>query len=140
MSVEMHVFIAEEKLPTRSEWQGAIDGLGLPIRLDPTLNLLVDSGFSPCHVREAETGFEIGLTNARELVPTYPGIGKRIGARNKVVSFFWGGDLAECACVLAAAAGLVQAADGIAYSPSDDLIYDLERLVAETQQCLEEIK
>jgi len=60
---------------------------------------------------------------------------KIVGNRDWCISFRWGGDLNECACVLAASAGLVRVCDAVAYYPDDDLNYELNRLLEDFRAC-----
>ncbi len=134
MSNELHVFLAGE-FPTRAAWQSAIDKLGFPFQLDPDLDLEKDSGFSPSLLRGKDSGFEICFEEAAELLQTYPNIKGKIEGREKVISFRWGGDLNECACVMAAAAGLVECCQALVYFPQDDCWYEASELRKEFDGC-----
>jgi hypothetical protein len=137
MSLEMHVFLEKRRVPDRASWQAAVDSLALPFQLDSDLDPIHDNGFSPSKINRLDSGFEIYSESAAGLLQDRPELAKAVGSRDWCISFRWGGDMNECACVLAASAGLVKLCDALAYYPDDNLTYDLKRLIAETQSCLQ---
>jgi hypothetical protein len=139
MSLELHVLVAGE-LPQRHLWQAAIDRLGIPVQLDPALDVETGRGYSPCKLRGEDSGFELGDEAAGALVDTYPTLAKAAGSGPRsAITFRWSGDMSECACVLGAAAGLVAGFGGVAYYPADDLLYDLGGLKLELDAALAEL-
>lgn len=139
MSLEQHAFIARENVPSVTEWQTAITQLGFDLQLDSGLQPFEDSGFVPCTLKSKETGFEIYYESADELGNTYPHIREQIESRNFAISFRWGGDMAECACVLIASAALAKSFDAIVYYPEDDLFYTVDALISDAGEALAEI-
>lgn len=131
MSLEMNVFLEKTKVPDRPSWQAAVGSLGLPFELDPDLDPLHDHGYSPSKLNGIKSGFEIYSESANSVVENQPQLVEIIGSRDWCISFRWGGSLTECACVLAASAGLVKLCDAVAYYPDDDLTYDLDGLIKE---------
>jgi hypothetical protein len=136
MSLEMHVFLEKSRIPNRSPLQDTISSLNLPFVLNPELNLLTDSGFSPSKIQDADSGFEIYSEPAQDIMQNYPHLTETIANRDLCLTFRWSGDLNECACVLSTAAGLVKLCGAVAFYPDDDLIYDLNQLLEETKSCL----
>jgi hypothetical protein len=136
MSIEMHVFLKKSIVPDRESWQDGVSSLGLPLVFDPELTPLVGSGFSPAKLKNVESGFEMNSGPAQDLLQDYPHLANTIADRDWCISFRWSGDLNECACVLAASAGLVKLCNAIAFYPEDDLVYDLNRLVDEAKNAL----
>jgi hypothetical protein len=130
MAVELYIFVEDSRLPSRDAWQQTIQELGFPAVLDRSLDLRRDTGFTPTNFRDQATGFEFSLDSATEVLSSYPHIAKRVGGRDKCVTFRWGGDLLECGAALSAAAALAKAADGIYFYPDDDLCYEAEEAVA----------
>lgn len=102
-------------------WQAAVSSLSLPLLLDPSLDLATATGLVPCRVRSFESGFEVWPEAVAAVISTYPDIEAEIGDSRRVLAFRWGGDLKECACALAAAAGLEAVANARVYSPDDDV-------------------
>jgi hypothetical protein len=139
MSLAMHVFLKKSSVPDRSSLQDAVNSLGLPLVLDPELNPLVDSGFSPSKkIKNTDSGFEISSEPAQDLLQNYPHLAKTIAGRDWCITFRWGGDMNECACVMAASAGLVKLCGALAFYPDDDLVYDLNQLLDDAKNCLSE--
>lgn len=136
MSIELHVLLFGAAIPDRRRWQEAIDLIGLPVVLDNELDLPVTTGFRPCIVSGQPSGFEISLDAVPELLAQYQQLQGNAANARIAVSFRFGGDLGECACALAAAAGLLKICPGVAYSPDDDVFYTPEALEDECRQCL----
>jgi len=136
MSLELHAFITAANPPSRAEWQAAIERLGYPLTLDPGLDLPNDSGFSPCRLEGNDSGFELYVDSAQEMAESYPQIKPRIGDCRWCISFRWGGNLQECACAFAAAAGLIGCSGAIVYDPQDDTWCDAAHLRREFDSCL----
>ena len=137
MSLDLYAFVTS--LPNRADWQSAIDQLSIDLKLDPELDLAADSGFSPCEIRGKASGFEVSVEKASQALETYPSLESAVGSRPHVICFRWGGDLAECACVLGASLALVRAFGAISYYPADDITYDGATLERDLRQCLAEI-
>ena len=107
----------------------------LPLRLSPDLDPIHDTGFSPSEIKGLKSGFEIYSEPSDAQLQGSTELAKIVGARDWCISFRWGGDMKECACVLAASAGLVRLCDAVAYYPDDNL-YDLNRLLEDFRACL----
>jgi hypothetical protein len=136
MSLEINVFLDKGRVPNRSSWQAAVASLGIPLELDPALDPFHDRGFSPSKVKGLDSGFEIYSEPAVSLVENQPELARTVGERDWCISFRWGGDLNECACVMAASAALVKLCDAVAYYPDDNLTYDLNGLLDAAKECL----
>ena len=139
MSLEQHAFITRQNVPSATAWQAAITQLGFDLQLDPALKPHEDSGYLPCKLGQTAAGFEIYYESAEELLNEYPHIKERLSSRDYAISFRWGGDMAECACVLIASAALAKSCDAVVYYPADDLFYTVDELIDEAGQALSEI-
>ena len=64
---------------------------------------------------------------------------EKIAEKNYVISFRWGSDLAECACVLITSLALFDSFGAIIYYPHDDVVYDRQGLVSEIDECIKQI-
>jgi hypothetical protein len=127
----MHAFVRSQTLPSVDDWQAALVGLALPFQLDPALDLATARGYVPCRVYGKDSGAEMFVDSVTDLVAAYPQIESLVRDARLVVSFRWGGDEMECACALAAAAGLITAGDALVYYPPDEMWYDLDGLRAD---------
>lgn len=137
MSAELHLFVPRGRAVERAAWQAAIARIGLDVELDPALDVARSRGYSPTRVRGQASGFEIQVDDAASLVAEYPSVRARVADCDRAVTLRWGGDLAECAAALAAAAGLVRACGALAYMPDEDLVCDEEQLVGDFHACFE---
>ena len=122
MSIEIHVFMQDARVPSRDEWQQAIAQLGFPTVLCPTLDVRADTGFSPTTYKAQRTGFEFDVSPAADVLSSYPHVAAAVGNRDRCATFRWGGDLTECAAALSAAAALVKVTDGLYFYPDDDTV------------------
>ena len=135
MSLDLYTFL--DALPDKQSWQAAIDQTGIDLKIDPDLDLSRDQGFSPCQLRGSSSGFEVSVTTTAEVLRDYPSLSPAaVGSRPHVVCFRWGGEMAECACVLGANLALLRYFNGVAYYPADDLLCDIDQLEEELRQSL----
>ncbi len=137
MSLELYTFL--DSLPNRQAWQAAIVQVGVKLELDPQLDLSRSEGFSPCSVQGTPSGFEMHVVKVSDVVDEHPVLIHSVGKRSHALCFRWGGDFAECACVLGANLALVRVFGAVAYYPADELVYDVGTLEAELQECLAEL-
>ena len=135
MSIELHAFVPASQLPTVTQWQTAIDALGYPVQLDQQLDWQATSGFTPCTIEGRSSGFELDVGEPSDVAEAYPGLAALVRDTAWAITFRWGGDLQECACALAAAAGLVRCCDARVYYPSDQMWYDGPQLHADFVAC-----
>jgi hypothetical protein len=132
----MHVFLDKSSIPDVPSWQGTIDSFGIPLVLDPQVNPLTIDGFYPSKMGGVESGFEISSGPAAEVLQDYSEMSDTVGDRDWCLSFRWGTDKREGACVLTASAALVKACNAIAYSPDDDVIYKLNELIEDAKSSI----
>jgi hypothetical protein len=128
LSVELHAFVARGNLPTRQVLQAAIDAMGFPIELDPSLDFSSAEGFQPCMLRGEPSGCEIWIDPATDITRVYPHLVTKVVGLESVVTFRWGGDLLEAACGTAVAAALAVCANAKVYFPDDDAWVEVEEL------------
>jgi hypothetical protein len=134
MSIELHIFLHDSRVPTRESWQEAIEEASFPTVLDATLDVRQHTGFSPTLYAGQSTGFEFFLEPAADILSSsYSHITERVGDRNKCATFRWGGDLTEMAAALTAAAALTKLTDGIYYYPNDDIVYGADEALEATR-------
>ena len=123
MSIELHIFMHDSRVPAREAWQQAIEELRFATVLDTTLDVRQQTGFLPTIYTGQPTGFEFFLEPAEDVLSSYPHVADRVGGREKCATFVWHSDLTEMAAALSAAAALTKLTDGIYYDPQDDLVY-----------------
>src|SRR5712691_7634089 len=97
MSLELHIFVQDSRVPSRDAWQQAIEQLGFSTVLEQSLDLRRDKGFRPTTYKGRSTGFEFSLEPAADILASYSHITQQVGNRDKCATFRWGGDMTECA-------------------------------------------
>ena len=140
MSLDMIVLLEKSRIPERRALQGALNDLNIPLILNPTLNLSVDSGFSPCTLKDEPSGFEIGAGPASELFSYYPTLKEIAGDRDWSFNLRWGSDTREGASVSAVCAAFIKSCDAVTYYPADEIVYDLQGNLDELQAALKELR
>ncbi len=135
----MYAFIHEADIPDRAIWQDSINSLGFPLELDQNLDPLKSTGFTPCKIANIESGFEIYLDSAEDILDSYPERRSEFSEFEKAISFRWGGHMEELACSMASAAALVKGHNAKVYYPDDDLVYDPDLLVQTAKEVIDSI-
>jgi hypothetical protein len=136
MSMEIHIFMEDSRVPSREAWQQAIEAAGFPAVLYQSLDLRKDTGFSPTAYNGQESGFELYLDPAASYLESYPHIAEQIGGRDRCVSFRWGGDLVEAAAAISSAAALTKLTDGIYFDPETDRVFTADVVLDGIQEDL----
>jgi hypothetical protein len=139
MSMELHVFLRDPRVPTSEQWQQAIRDAGFDLSLDSSLRVREDTGFSPAVYRGKETGFEFDLCPASDVTDAYPDVVPRIGEREMVANFRWGGDLTECAAAVIASAVLARLADGVFFDPQEGEVVSGDEAIELARRTVQEI-
>lgn len=136
MSMELHVFMEDSRVPNRESWQQAIEAAGFPAVLYESLDLRKDTGFSPTTYNGQLSGFELSLDPATSLLEIYSHIAGQVGCRDKCVTFRWAGDLVEAAAALSCGAALARLTDGIFYDPDADCVFTDDTVLDGVQEYL----
>jgi hypothetical protein len=134
MANEQFAFLAKSGVPDRTAWQVAIDDCGFDLKLDPDLRPFEDAGYLPCKLRGRDSGFEIYYQDASELEE----LSDIAGTHDYCISFRWGGDIAECACVMIASYVLAKRFSATVSYEGEPPAGSLDELLAETMDVLRE--
>ena len=110
MANEQFAFLKSSGVPTRDQWQQAIDRAGFDLKLDPKLEPLKNVGFVPCKLNGAESGVEMYSDDSSEFMETFGAIADD---RDCCISFRWGGSMRECACAMIASFALASEFDAV---------------------------
>jgi hypothetical protein len=137
MSLQQTAYIARANVPDRAALQAAVDALGFDCKIDAFYVPFECSGFLPCVLAGTESGFEIYFDSAADVLSDFPQLKERVGNRDVAITFRWGGDMAECACVLIVSAALAKATGAIVHYQDDDMLYSTEQLVEEARAALQ---
>lgn len=139
MSQEFHVFVFDARIPSRDEWQQAIEQMEFPFELHPEFDVRTDTGFVPSTYNDGSTGFEFYLDPTEALINDDTDI-KKLGGRDQCLGFRVGSDLYECAAAMCAAAALVQLSDGMYYDSDNDTYLGADEAVKLLRAELESIE
>lgn len=139
MSLEQTAYLARGSVPERAALQAAIDSLSFDCKIDESYVPFKSEGFLPCVLNGEQSGFEICFEPAAEVLNNFPSIATRVGARDTAITFRWGGDMTECACVLIVCAALTTDFGAIVHYQDDNIIYSTEQLVEEVCKALQEL-
>lgn len=114
MSVDLIVYLRRSAMPAPSAWQRAIAATGLPVELDHDFDPDTFSGFLPCKLRGAVSGFEYfaGRLSPAEAAE----VGAPPGS-DFSVTLVTHSDLKEFACSAVAAGVLALVSSGLLVDP-----------------------
>jgi hypothetical protein len=136
MSLQQTAYLARGNVPKRDALQAAVDSLGFDCSIDASFVPFASSGFLPCVLAGTESGFEIYFESAAEVLKDFPELSQSVGSRDVAIIFRWGGDIAECACVLIVSAALAKFFGAIVHDQDDNMLYSEAQLVVEADAAL----
>jgi hypothetical protein len=113
MSVELHVYIADNRLPTWKEWQSGLEQTGSQLVMEE-FDTRSATGFRPCKSGDKVCGFEYYFESVEDLHKEFR---DKIGQRNRVITFRLGASMDELDAAMLAAAVLTEMADGVFFDP-----------------------
>lgn len=100
MSNTQFIFLKKAKVPARAALQASIDTLGFDLQLDPELDLINDSGFSPCVLNGiSDVGFELMSGTPQEVFGEETQIA---GDNDHCIGLVWRSSMKDCAAVMIA--------------------------------------
>ena len=137
MSAELYVFMHEVEVPSRDEWQEAINKAGFPTVLEDALSLRCAAGYCDATYKGEAASFELNIMPAEPIVHRHDSIERPLEGRDTCVTFHWSDDMGSQGAALSSAAALTKAIDGICYDPDMDLIYTGNDAVLEFKKLLE---
>ena len=114
MSMELIVYLKHSAMPTLSNLQQAIHDAEFPLQLDPDIDLNSHSGFLPCKLRGAESGFEYFV---RRLSGSEAAEVGTPSDSNFSVTLVTHSNLQECACAVVAAGVIARVTGGLLVDP-----------------------
>lgn len=103
MANELYAFMKSCDVPTRDQWQQAIDRSNFDLKLDSERQPRTNVGFVPCTLNGLETGTEIYFDDSDEFMDSFRDLA---GDRESCITFRWGGSIQECACAMVASYAL----------------------------------
>ncbi len=140
MSLQQTAYVERASVPERAELQAAVDALGFDCKLDLSYMPFKSEGFLPCVLNGKDSGFEIYFESTAEVLQNYPDLTETIGSRDAAITFRWGGDMAECACVLIVSAALAKTFDAVVHYQDDNMLSSAGQLVEEARAALQSLR
>lgn len=137
MSQLQIAFLERARVPDRVKLEEAVRALGFDLSIDEFYRPFDCEGFLPCVLKGKTSGFEIYFGSPDEALQGFPHLKKVVGSRDCAITFRWGGDMAECACVLIVSAALARTFSAVVYYQDDDLAYSGDQLVQEAKAALQ---
>jgi hypothetical protein len=140
MSVTQSAFLQESRVPDRMKLEESIRALGFDLVVDDFYRPFECSGYLPCLLNGKKSGFEIYFGSTDEALTAFPHLKEEIGGRDCEITFRWGGDMAECACVIIVSAALAKDFGAVVYYDADDLLYSAQQLIEEAKSALKDVR
>ena len=137
MSLQQTAYVLRPCIPERDALQVAVDSLGFDCKIDASYVPFKSSGYLPCVLAGKKSGFEIYFERAADVVGDNPHLTESVGSREVAITFRWGGDMAECACVLIVSAALAKSFGAIVHYQDDDVLFSGEQLLNEAHAALQ---
>jgi hypothetical protein len=139
VSLTQSAFLERARVPDRTKLEASIRALGFQLTLAESYEPFESSGFLPCVLNGAPSGFEIDFGSTDDALEAFPHLKPHLGGRDCEITFTWGGDMAECACVLIVCAALVTDCDAVVYYDADDLFYSAPELISQANSALKDV-
>ena len=124
MSVDTFIFLNDDRLPSRDQWQAALDAENIKITLDEVDDLRDFSGYWPAKFDGHDSGFEWFYGPATE---TFGELPSGVGERDHAVNFVTHSDMRELACAMLVAGVLARLTDGKLLDEESDELVNGER-------------
>lgn len=140
MSLQQTAFLKKSVVPDKAKLERATRALGFELQIDEFYRPFQCSGFVPSELEGKKSGFEIYFEPSEEAIQSFPHLREEVGDRDCAITFRWGGEMAECACVLVVSAALARSFGAVVYYQNDDLLYSADQLVTEAKSALEYLK
>jgi len=136
MSLLQTAFLERSRVPDRATLEQAVRTLGFDLSIDEYYRPFDCSGFLPCMLNGKKSGFEIYFGAPEQEFQQFPHLRQQVESRDCTITFRWGGDMRECACVLIVSAALATTFDAIVHYQDDDLVYTSGQLVEQAKEAI----
>jgi hypothetical protein len=137
MSLHQTAFLEKSRVPDRARLEEVVRGIGFDLSIDECYQPFESSGFLPCTLKGKASGFEIYFDSTEDVVQSFPHLKEEVGNRDCSITFRWGSDMSECACVLIVSAALAKSFGAVVHYQDDDLLYSAEQLIDDATQAMQ---
>jgi hypothetical protein len=131
MSVDTFIFFRDDRLPSRDEWQAALDAENAHITLDHVDNLREFSGYWPAKFDGHDSGFEWFYGPVADM------FGEQLegaGDRHHAIDLVTHSDMRELVCAMLAAGVLAKLIDGLFLDEESGLLVTGDRAIEIARQ------
>ena len=135
MANEQYAFLSKSNLPTVDTWQSALDDSPFDLKLDPTMQIGGDVGFTPYTLCGAELGVETYYDDSPDFMSQFQQIAP---GKDYCISFRWGGSEIECAIAMILCYALAKDFDAVISYEGDAPYSSLDTLRDDAQGTLED--
>lgn len=140
MSMTQVAFLRKADIPTKTQIEETIQGLGYDFKiLDDSENITELDGLS-CAINGHETFFETYFDKPAEITKDCEWIKPDLTNQDTAISFIWGADFAAGACISLISIALIDKGQALVYYLDDEMKYSREMLVADIPQFLNELE
>ncbi|MBN3583768.1 hypothetical protein JYB64_15310 [Algoriphagus aestuarii] len=140
MSMTQVAFLRKADIPTKTEIEVIIKGLGHDFKiLEDSENITELEGLS-CSINGHETFFETYFDKPEEITKDCEWIKPDLTNQDTAISFIWGADFAAGACIGLISIALIDKGQALVYYLDDEMKYSREMLVADSPQFLNELE
>ena len=138
MANEQHAFIHKDKVPSKVQWQEAVNASGFDLQIYPDLQVFEHSGFMPCKLLGKDSGVETYYSPANEIFDDPAVIKELAGDRDYCISFRWGGSFREAACAMILSYALAGSFGAVVSYEGEEPYQDLAALRKDTDDIIKE--
>jgi len=140
MSMTQVAFLRKACIPTKTEIEEIISGLGYDFKiLEDSENITELEGLS-CSINGHETFFQTYFDQPTDITNEYDWIRPDLTNQDSAISFVWGADFTAGACIGLISVALIDKGKALVYYLDDEMKYSREMLVADTPQFLNELE
>lgn len=133
-------FLKKANLPTKSEIEQTIRGLGYDFEILDDFEIFYGVDGMECSINGHKTAFEIYFENPTEITDGFDFIKKDLTDQDTVISFIWGADYAAGASIGLISAALIDKSQALIYYLDDEIAYSKEMLLNDTPEFLKELE
>ena len=140
MSMTQVAFLRKADIPTKTEIESVIKGLGYDFKILDDSENIVELGGLSCSINGHETFFETYFGQPKEITNDCDWIKPDLTNQDIALSFVWGADFAAGTCIGLISIALIDKGQALIYYLDDEMKYTREMLVADLPQFLNELE
>lgn len=140
MSMTQVAFLKKSDIPTKTEIEATIQGLGYDFKILDDPEIITELDGLSCSINGHETFFKTYFEQPTEITNDCDWIKPHLTNQDFAISFVWGADFAAGACIGLISIALIDKGQALVYYLDDEMKYSREMLVADIPQFLNELE